>query len=103
MSTIESSPHVPAQDIPLAGRAAIERMAAYHALVAEAAQDHEAFWARLAREHLSWRRPFTQVLDDKNATFYKWFQPGQLHTSIPCLARILHTRTPYSPPLIFPS
>ena len=89
MSTIESSPHVPAQDIPLAGRAAIESMAAYHALVAEAAQDHEAFWARLAREHLSWRRPFTQILDDKNAPFYKWFEDGELNASYNCLDRNL--------------
>ncbi|MDB5837538.1 MAG: acetate/CoA ligase, partial [Caballeronia sp.] len=74
MSTIESTPLVPAQGIPPAGRSAIKSMDDYHALVAEAAQDHEAFWARLAREHLSWRRPFTQILNDQDAPFYKWFE-----------------------------
>ncbi len=103
MSTIESSPHVPAQDIPLAGRAAIERMAAYHALVAEAAQDHEAFWARLAREHLSWRRPFTQVLDDKNAPFYKWFEDGELNASYNCLDRNLASGNANKTAIIFES
>jgi acetyl-CoA synthetase len=62
MSTIESTPLVPAQGIAPSGRTAIESMDAYRALVAEAAQDHEAFWARLARAHLSWRRPFTHRL-----------------------------------------
>ena len=103
MSTIESSPHVPAQDIPLAGRAAIESMAAYHALVAEAAQDHEAFWARLAREHLSWRRPFTQVLDDKNAPFYKWFEDGELNASYNCLDRNLTSGNANKTAIIFES
>ena len=103
MSTIESSPHVPAQDIPLAGRAAIESMAAYHALVAEAAQDHEAFWARLAREHLSWRRPFTQILDDKNAPFYKWFEDGELNASYNCLDRNLTSGNANKTAIIFES
>jgi acetyl-CoA synthetase len=103
MSTIESIPHVPAQEIPLAGRAAIESMAAYHALVAEAAQDHEAFWARLAREHLSWRRPFTQVLDDKNAPFYKWFEDGELNASYNCLDRNLASGNANKTAIIFES
>src|SRR5260370_34137960 len=103
MSTMESTAHVPAQDIPLAGRAAIERMAASHALVAEAAQDHEAFWARLAREHLSWRRPFTQVLDDKNAPFYKWFEDGELNASYNCLDRNLASGNANKTAIIFES
>ena len=90
MSTIESTPLVPAQGIPPAGRStAIESMDAYRALVAEAAQDHEAFWARLAREHLSWRRPFTQILNDRDAPFYKWFEDGDLNASYNCLDRNL--------------
>jgi len=103
MSTIETSPHVPAQDIPLAGHAAIESMAAYRALVAEAAQDHEAFWARLAREHLSWRRPFTQILDDKNAPFYKWFEDGELNASYNCLDRNLASGNANKTAIIFES
>jgi len=103
MSTIESTPLVPAQDIAPAGRTAIESMDAYHALVAEAAQDHEAFWARLAREHLSWRRPFTQILNDRDAPFYKWFEDGELNASYNCLDRNLASGNANKTAIIFES
>jgi acetyl-CoA synthetase len=103
MSTIESTPHVPAQDIPPAGRTAIQSMDAYRALVAEAGQDHEAFWARLAREHLSWRRPFTQILNDKDAPFYKWFEDGELNASYNCLDRNLASGNANKTAIIFES
>jgi acetyl-CoA synthetase len=75
--------------IPLARHASIDGMEADRALVAEAGQDHEAFWARLAREHLDWRRPFTKVLNDANAPFYQWFEDGELNASYNCLDRNL--------------
>ncbi|WP_089160418.1 acetate--CoA ligase, partial [Caballeronia sordidicola] len=103
MSTIESTPLVPAQDIAPAGRTAIESMDAYRALVAEAAQDHEAFWARLAREHLSWRRPFTQILNDRDAPFYKWFEDGELNASYNCLDRNLASGNANKTAIIFES
>jgi len=103
MSTIESTPLVPAQGIAPAGRTAIESMDAYHALVAEAAQDHEAFWARLAREHLSWRRPFTQILNDRDAPFYKWFEDGELNASYNCLDRNLASGNANKTAIIFES
>jgi acetyl-CoA synthetase len=104
MSTIESTPLVPAQGIPPAGRStAIESMDAYRALVAEAAQDHEAFWARLAREHLSWRRPFTQILNDRDAPFYKWFEDGELNASYNCLDRNLINGNANKTAIIFES
>jgi acetyl-CoA synthetase len=78
-------------------------MAAYRALVAEAAQDHEAFWARLAREHLSWRRPFTKIIDDKNAPFYKWFEDGELNASYNCLDRNLASGNANKTAIIFES
>jgi acetyl-CoA synthetase len=89
MSTIQSTHAVPGQHIALTSPAAIDGMDAYHALVAEATNDHEAFWARLAREHLSWRRPFTQTLNETNAPFYKWFEDGELNASYNCLDRNL--------------
>jgi acetyl-CoA synthetase len=103
MSTIESTPLVPAQGIPPAGRSAIKSMDDYHALVAEAAQDHEAFWARLAREHLSWRRPFTQILNDQDAPFYKWFENGELNASYNCLDRNLASGNANKTAIIFES
>ena len=50
--------------------ARISGMDAYNALCAEAEQDFEGFWARLARENVVWSKPFTRTLDESNAPFY---------------------------------
>ncbi|MDH3977365.1 MAG: acetate--CoA ligase [Gammaproteobacteria bacterium] len=55
------------------------------ALYAEAAEDNEAFWGRLAREEIQWDKPFTQTLDDSQAPNYKWFADGELNVSSNCL------------------
>ena len=94
MSTIESTQpdNAVGDTLPLilpSRHASIDGIDAYRALVAEANENHEAFWARLAREHLSWRRPFTQILDDTNPPFYKWFEDGELNASYNCLDRNL--------------
>ncbi len=68
-------------------KATISGMAAYQALCREAEQDYAGYWARLAREHVSWRQPFTQSLDESNAPFYKWFADGRLNVSYNCLDR----------------
>jgi acetyl-CoA synthetase len=67
-------------------------MDAYNALCAEAERDFEGFWGRLAREHLLWHKPFTRVLDESNAPFFKWFQDGELNASYNCLDRHLDTQ-----------
>ncbi|WP_322026937.1 acetyl-coenzyme A synthetase N-terminal domain-containing protein, partial [Burkholderia sp. BCC1977] len=51
-------------------RATLSGMPAYRALAADAEQDYEGFWGRLAREGLSWHKPFTKVLDERDAPFY---------------------------------
>jgi acetyl-CoA synthetase len=66
-------------------QANVSGMAAYRALCEEAERDFTGFWARLARQHLHWHKPFTQVLDESNAPFYKWFADGQLNASYNCL------------------
>ena len=71
----------------LVAAARVSGMAAYDALVAEADRDYEAYWARLAREFVSWRTPFTEVLDSSSAPFYKWFADGTLNVSHNCLDR----------------
>ena len=76
----------------LAKHANIAGMAAYRALCAEAERDLEGFWARLAREHLAWHKPFTKTLDESNAPFYKWFHDGELNASYNCLDRHLKTQ-----------
>ncbi|CAD6562089.1 acetate--CoA ligase [Paraburkholderia sabiae] len=62
-------------------QATVSGMDAYKALVAEAERDYEGFWGRLARETLSWKKPFTKVLDESNAPFYKWYDDGELNAS----------------------
>jgi acetyl-CoA synthetase len=70
-------------------QANVSGMEAYQALCAEAEKDFEGFWARLAREELQWTKPFTQVLDESNAPFYKWFADGELNASANCLDKNL--------------
>ena len=57
----------------------------FQAMNAEAEGDFAGFWARLARENLHWRKPFTQTLDESNAPFYRWFHDGKLNVSYNCL------------------
>lgn len=67
--------------------AAISGMDAYKALTSEAERDYEGFWARLARETLSWHKPFETVLDESNAPFFKWFEDGEINASYNCIDR----------------
>jgi acetyl-CoA synthetase len=70
-------------------QANISGMAAYKALCDEAERDFNGFWSRLAKENLLWHKPFTQVLDESNAPFYRWFADGELNASYNCLDRNL--------------
>ena len=54
-------------------QANVSGMAAYQALCLAADQDYEGYWAGLARENIVWHKPFSTVLDESNAPFYKWF------------------------------
>ncbi len=69
----------------LADKAHVSGMAAYNKLCAEAEADYEGYWARLAREFVSWKKPFTQVLNSSEAPFFKWFEDGTLNVSYNCL------------------
>jgi acetyl-CoA synthetase len=62
-------------------------MPAYQALCKEAENDYEGYWARLAKEFISWKTPFTKVLDESKAPFFKWFEDGTLNASYNCLDR----------------
>ncbi|MBN8504049.1 MAG: acetate--CoA ligase [Burkholderiales bacterium] len=72
---------------PPAAQARIQGMAAYEALCKEAETDYAGYWARLAREYLSWKQPFTRALNESEAPFFKWFEDGQLNVSYNCLDR----------------
>src|SRR5262245_53818230 len=69
--------------------AAISGMDAYRALCAEAERDFTGFWARLGKENVLWSKPFTRVLDESKAPFFKWFDDGELNASFNCLDRNL--------------
>ena len=73
-------------------QATISGMDAYNALCAHAESDYEDFWAGLARKLLDWHKPFTQVLDESNAPFYRWFADGELNVSYNCIDRHLAAR-----------
>jgi len=73
-------------------QANISGMDAYRKLCAEAERDFEGFWGRQARENLLWQKPFTKVLDETNAPFFKWYYDGELNASYNCLDRHLKTQ-----------
>jgi acetyl-CoA synthetase len=81
--------------------ARISGMAAYNALCAEADSDFEGFWAKRARETLTWHKPFTRTLDSSNAPFFKWFDDGELNASYNCLDRHMGTAVENKTAIIF--
>src|SRR4249919_2611072 len=54
---------------------------------AEADADRPAFWAKQARELLSWSKDFTQTLDWSNPPFAKWFVGGEVNAAYNALDR----------------
>jgi len=85
MSTQETAQYSP--PAALAAAAHVSGRAAYDKLVAEADADYAGYWDRLAKEFISWKTPFTQVLDESKAPFFKWFADGTLNVSYNCLDR----------------
>ncbi|HYN30056.1 MAG TPA: acetate--CoA ligase [Dermatophilaceae bacterium] len=53
----------------------------------EAATDFEGFWARQARQRVTWATDFEQVLDWSGAPFAKWFVGGELNVAVNCVDR----------------
>ncbi len=73
-------------------RARINSMEQYYQLVEEAKKDYLGFWDRFAKEKIEWIEPYTQVLDDTNAPFYRWFVGGKLNVTTQCIDRHLQKR-----------
>jgi len=65
---------------------AAQALTADRSLYDEAEADYEAFWARQARELVSWFDDFDTVLDWQ-LPFAKWFVGGTLNVSYNCLDR----------------
>lgn len=94
-TTIDSILHehrlfVPPQAFAAAAR--IKSRAELAALQHQADQDHEAFWAGLAQQEITWQRPFQSILDSSRAPHYAWFKDGLLNVSYNCLDRHLPER-----------
>ncbi len=85
-STAPALPVYPPSEAAMKG-AWVSGMPAYEALVKKAETDYEGYWADLAREFVTWKTPFTKVLDESNAPFFKWFEDGTLNVSYNCLDR----------------
>ncbi|MCV2357931.1 acetate--CoA ligase [Paucibacter sp. TC2R-5] len=68
-------------------QANVKGMSGYQALVDESEADYQGYWGRLAREFVTWQTPFTKVLNDSEAPFFKWFEDGRLNVSYNCLDR----------------
>ena len=96
---VENRVFPPADAVVKAAR--IAGMDAYNALCAEADQDPSGFWGRLAKDNVVWNKPFTRVLDESNAPFYKWFDDGELNASANCLDKHVGTPTENKTAIIF--
>ena len=96
---VENRVFPPSEAIQKAAR--VSGMDGYEALCAEAEKDYEGYWARLARENVVWSKPFTQVLDESNAPFYRWFADGELNASANCLDKHMGTATEHKTAIIF--
>jgi acetyl-CoA synthetase len=55
-------------------------------LYLEAEQDFEGFWAKLARERISWFKPFEKTLT-WDLPFARWFEGGELNVAYNCVDR----------------
>ncbi|MGN1057566.1 MAG: acetate--CoA ligase [Comamonas sp.] len=96
---VENRVFPPSEAVQKAAR--VSGMAAYQALCAEAEKDYEGYWARLARDNVVWTKPFTQVLDESNAPFYRWFADGELNASANCLDKHMGTPVEHKTAIIF--
>ena len=69
-----------------AAQAHIPSAAAYESLCRQARKNPEAFWGKLAKEHLAWFSTWTKTLIWK-APFAQWFVGGKINLSVNCLDR----------------
>ena len=81
--------------------AAVSGMASYNAMCQQANDNPEAFWGQLARDTLTWHKPFSRVLDESKAPFFKWFDDGEINASYNCLDRHMGTPVENKAAIIF--
>jgi acetyl-CoA synthetase len=81
-------------------RARISSLAQYRRLYNESIRNPAKFWARQAREELTWFKPWKHVLQ-WDLPHAKWFAGGKLNVSYNCLDRHLGTATANKAALIW--
>ena len=74
-----------------AKQAHVGSQAAYDKLWRQSIKTPDKFWAKQARDHIEWMKPFKKTLQWKEP-FAKWFVGGKLNVSVNCLDR--HCRGP---------
>jgi acetyl-CoA synthetase len=90
MPSAEPLYHAPAR---VSQGALIPDRAAYERLYRESLDQPDAFWGRMAREHLSWIHEFREVSDnDWKQGLVAWFLGGKLNVCENCVDRHVKTR-----------
>ncbi len=72
--------------------AAISGMDEYNRLQNFAKEDYEGFWDSFAKEKITWKTPYSKVLDESNFPFVRWFEGGELNVSEQCVDRHLESK-----------
>jgi len=78
-------------------KAYIKSREEYEELYRESLDDPDGFWGRIAKEYVTWFKPWDKVSDfnygtSANDLYIKWFAGGKLNVSYNCLDRHLEIR-----------
>jgi acetyl-CoA synthetase len=73
----------------LSENAYVKNLEEYQQLCDAAEADYEGYWGNLAKNLIEWKKPFTKILNEDDAPFYKWFDDGELNVSYNCIDRHL--------------
>ena len=73
----------------LSENAYVKNLEEYQQLCDAAEADYESYWGTLAKNLIEWKKPFTKILNEDDAPFYKWFDDGELNVSYNCIDRHL--------------
>lgn len=76
----------------LSEHAYVKNLEEYQKLCTSAEADYEGYWGNLAKDLIEWKKPFTKILNEDDAPFYKWFDDGELNVSYNCIDRHLPTK-----------
>ena len=73
----------------LSENAYVKNLEEYQQLCDAAEADYDGYWGNLAKNLIEWKKPFTKILNEDDAPFYKWFDDGELNVSYNCIDRHL--------------